>query len=314
MNCHRAWKIAARLADDGATRMKCMEKAKEAYGQTFEGSEEQQVALKKAMNAVDEETKARIAEIDAKEHYVVCDEGVDKNATSEALGACTCKRTPSTGWLGGLTAWTEAKVGGKPNERADVCCVTSKGAITISVQPALAPRGAARFLDMVRDGFFTGMPFYGTTGMAGETDASYVRFGIPATPEMRRKWAKPVLDDPKIGLGYERGTISFRGNSDFPNDRDFKLAIATGNHLHDGWPFNNVISHMMQLPPEHNMNAETAPFATPFGRVTHGIEVLDELYNAFNSVDERIQMQKGSAAATRAHAKMDWLRTCSVME
>jgi len=318
MNCHRTWKKAARLADDGATRMKCMEKSKEAYDQTFEGSEKKQVALKKNMLAMNEEMKARIAEIEAREHYVACGQGADdKNATSEASGACTCKPTPNTGWLGGLTGWTEAKIGAKPDERKDVCCVTSKGAITISVQPALAPIGAARFLDMVRDGFFTDMPFYGTTGMdvmsAVDLDATYVRFGIPAEPKTKRKWSKPIPDDPKIGLGYERGTISFRTNIPNENDRDYKFAIATGKGLHDGWPFKRVVTHMLNQGSEVGDGAETVPFAVPFGRVTHGLEILDELYNSFNSVDERIQMQKGSALAMSAHPKMDWLRSCSVV-
>jgi cyclophilin family peptidyl-prolyl cis-trans isomerase len=316
MNCHHTWKKAARLADDGATRMKCMEKSKEAYDKTFEGSEKKQVALKKSMLATDEDMKAKIAEIDGREHYVACGEGAnDKNTTSEASGACTCKPTSKTGWLGGLTGWTEAKIGAKPDKRKDVCCVTSKGAITISVQPALAPLGAARFLDMVRGDFFTGMPFYGTTGKNAKTpadlEATYVRFGIPAEPKMRGEWKTRIPDDPNIGLGFERGSISFRANTHAKNDRDFKLAIATGKGLHDGWPFDNIVSQMMGS--KATDDTETMPFAVPFGRITHGLEILDELYHSFNSVDERIQMQKGSAQATAAHPKMDWLRSCSVI-
>jgi cyclophilin family peptidyl-prolyl cis-trans isomerase len=305
------WKRAAKIAPDGASRMKCMEKAKEVYSFTFDGSEEQQVGMKKGMNARSDDHKELIAKMEARPFTDMCaaDSDLEK-------GACTCKASPST-WQGGWTGWAEAKVGATPQQRTDVCCITTRGSFTIAVQPALAPKGAARFLDLVRADYFADMPMYGSGGMDGDPVASHVRFGIPADKPVHVRGAPPKWpkfeDDPQLMTGYEKGSISFRTMHGKPGSRDTQFMIASGHDLDEGWPFNRLMSHAIDLPPQYGKTVRDLPFAAPFGRVTHGLDILAGVYNPIGAIDTRIHPKEGNEYIKKFFPKMDYIKKCTIV-
>jgi hypothetical protein len=68
-------------------------------------------------------------------------------------------------------------------DAVDVRCFTTEGYFTVRVNPSWAPLGAARFLEMVDDEFFSDrVPGYRT--VAG----FLMQFGIPPTPDAIEKW------------------------------------------------------------------------------------------------------------------------------
>ena len=65
------------------------------------------------------------------------------------------------------------------NEPKRVACLTTKGEILIEVYPDWAPRGAARFLDLVRAGFFTDIAMFRTV------EGFLSQFGISDKPKFK---------------------------------------------------------------------------------------------------------------------------------
>ena len=70
-----------------------------------------------------------------------------------------------------------------------VCCATTKGPLSVAVRPRWAPRGATRFVDMVRSGHFDdGVPMMRCL-------ANFLcQFGLSANAS-RNRW-RPFPDDP----------------------------------------------------------------------------------------------------------------------
>ncbi|MGE4131863.1 MAG: peptidylprolyl isomerase [Bdellovibrionales bacterium] len=85
-----------------------------------------------------------------------------------------------------------------------VSCETTKGPIRITIHPEWSPRGAARFLELVDDGFFTNLPMFRC--MAG----FLCQFG--AKPGQPSRYT-PIQDDPRPtpAGAFEPGYLSFAG-------------------------------------------------------------------------------------------------------
>jgi cyclophilin family peptidyl-prolyl cis-trans isomerase len=313
-HCYEAWKLAAKVATDGSTRMKAMKKAQEVYKMTYQGSEEQQMELKQKMNHDSDEAQALIKEEKRRPFVDVC-----------ASGECKCTATPIT-WQGGLMEWVEASIGAAPKDRRDVCCISTKGAFTITVTPALSPNGAERFLDLVRAGHFTEAPMQGSSSLESEggvkrrLDASHVRFGDPAEmgqlrlPNGKMRW-RAIKDDPMNPVyrytPLEKGTIAFRNRKNEKDFRDFNFMIAT--ELKEEWPYSQLISDTLDLPRSYGNDMDSAPGATPFGRITQGLDILDNVFNPRGAIDTKSHRIDGNAYLKRFFPKMDFIRSCSIV-
>ena len=64
-----------------------------------------------------------------------------------------------------------------------VCCSTTKGEVTIAVHPTWAPLGAARFLDMVIEGFFSTK-----VGLFRSLKNFLVQFGLAGDPAVHKRF------------------------------------------------------------------------------------------------------------------------------
>ena len=128
---------------------------------------------------------------------------------------------------------------------------TSKGEFVVEVHRAWSPKGADRFYNLVKNGYFDGAGFFRV--VAG----FMVQFGISGTPEINGKWREAKIgDDPAAGQSNTRGMVSFATAG--PNTRTTQVFINFGNNARlDGMGF------------------------TPFGKVVKGLEVVDGLYAGY---------------------------------
>jgi peptidyl-prolyl cis-trans isomerase A (cyclophilin A) len=127
---------------------------------------------------------------------------------------------------------------------------TTKGDVVIEVTRDWAPRGADRFYNLVRAGFYTDCSFYRT--IAG----FMTQFGISARPEVTRAWRDARLQDDPVKQSNTRGKITFATSG--PNTRTTQLFINYGN----------------------NARLDALGFS-PFGEVVEGMDVVDKLYQGY---------------------------------
>eukprot|EP01059_Diplonema_ambulator_P011967 TRINITY_DN2202_c0_g2_i1.p1 TRINITY_DN2202_c0_g2~~TRINITY_DN2202_c0_g2_i1.p1 ORF type:complete len:234 (+),score=42.82 TRINITY_DN2202_c0_g2_i1:51-752(+) len=139
--------------------------------------------------------------------------------------------------------------------------------VVINVTSAFAPLGAEQFYKLLKDGFYDGACFFRVV------PDFVIQFGIAADPEMTRKWAVPIVDDP-VEVSNEEGTIAFATAG--PDTRTTQLFV-------------NYID---------NKSLDAQGFA-PFGQVVQGLEALRLAYNPTpgkpGGVDQQQYELKGNA-------------------
>lgn len=127
---------------------------------------------------------------------------------------------------------------------------TSKGAFVLEVNRAWAPRGADRFLELVRTKFFDDSRFF-------RVRAKYIaQFGIAGDPAVTRKWADRDIVDDAVRTSNVRGTFAFAMTG--PNTRNTQIYI-------------NLVD---------NKQLDAQGFS-PVGRVVEGMDVVDQLYAGY---------------------------------
>ncbi len=128
---------------------------------------------------------------------------------------------------------------------------TTAGVIVIDVHRAWAPRGADRFVNLVRAGFYNGATVFRIR------PGTWAQFGIPADPAVAQAWRSQTFPDDPFRETNTRGTVAFAFA--VPDGRTTQLFI----NLRD-----NSATH------------DKEPFV-PFGRVTEGLDVADRFYAGY---------------------------------
>ena len=124
---------------------------------------------------------------------------------------------------------------------------TTKGPVEIEVTRAWAPRGADRFIALVRHGYYDEARFFRIT--AGR----WIQFGVAADPKVATAWRTRTIPDEPLVQSNVRGTVAFA------------FGVANGRTT-------QVFINLTDNSPTHDKE----PF-TPFGRVTRGMEIVDAL-------------------------------------
>ena len=128
---------------------------------------------------------------------------------------------------------------------------TSKGTILIEVHRDWAPRGADRFYQLVRAGYYDHSYFYRV--IAGR----WAQFGINGDPKISSAWRMQTIPDDPRRESNVRGTVAFAFA--VPNGRTTQVFINLKDNsaTHDPEPF------------------------VPFGRIVEGMEVVDRLNSEY---------------------------------
>ncbi len=163
---------------------------------------------------------------------------------------------------------------------------TTKGDIIVDVTRDWSPRGADRFYNLVKNGFFDGAAFF------RYVPNFIVQFGIPADPKVAAAWRNArIPDDPvKKANTNAKGTVVFATSG--PNTRTTQLFI----NLNDNTPLD-------------------AQGFTAFGKVTQGMDIVNKLYSGYGeSPDQtRIQMQ-GKEYLDKSFPKLDTIKSTTIVQ
>ncbi len=165
---------------------------------------------------------------------------------------------------------------------------TSKGAFVILVHRAWAPRGANRFYNLVKSGFYNNVRFFRVLG------GFMAQFGINGDPALMAKWRVARIPDDPVKQSNTRGKISFATAG--PNTRTTQVFINFGN--------NSALDRM--------------GFA-PFGEVVSGMNVIDTLYAGYgegapqgNGPDQARMQTEGNAYLNKNFKRLDYIKKATI--
>jgi peptidyl-prolyl cis-trans isomerase A (cyclophilin A) len=209
----------------------------------------------------------------------------------------TPRTKPATGQRGrgtargaapGLSAAAKARLK-KPAMLKDVAPATynarfetSIGAFVVQVHRDWAPKGADRFYNLVKYGYYDGDRFFRVL------PDFMVQFGINGDPSIQSAWVDANITDDPVKESNKRGYITFATAG--PGTRTTQVFINFAD----------------------NSRLDRQGFA-PFGQVISGMEVVDKINAEYreNPDQGRIQME-GNAYLTKAFPRLDYVRKATI--
>ena len=159
---------------------------------------------------------------------------------------------------------------------------SSVGPFVVQVHREWAPKGADRFYNLVKNGFYDGARFFRVL------PNFMVQFGINGDPSVQSAWRSANITDDPVKQSNRRGYITFATAG--PGTRTTQVFINF----------------------RHNANLDARDFA-PFGEVISGMEVVDKINAEYKEMPEqgRIQTQ-GNGYLTRAFPRLDYIRKATI--
>jgi peptidyl-prolyl cis-trans isomerase A (cyclophilin A) len=167
---------------------------------------------------------------------------------------------------------------------------TTKGDVVILVHRDWSPRGADRFYELTKMGFYDGDRFF--RALRGFV----VQFGVNGDPKVNQKWsAIPIKDDPPK-VSNKMGTVTFATSG--PDSRSTQIFINIGD----------------------NSRLDDQGF-TPFGEVTQGMENVQNFYMDYgegppsgNGPDQAAIADIGNPYLEEHFPKLDYIKTARVLQ
>jgi peptidyl-prolyl cis-trans isomerase A (cyclophilin A) len=127
---------------------------------------------------------------------------------------------------------------------------TSAGDFVVEVERGLAPLGADRFYNLVRNGYYDGVRFFRVV------PGFVVQFGLSGDPAVAEAWRGARIEDDPVAGSNTRGTLTYAMAG--PGTRTVQVFINLGN----------------------NARLDDQGFA-PFGTVSGGMDVVDRLHGGY---------------------------------
>jgi len=160
---------------------------------------------------------------------------------------------------------------------------TTAGIFVIEVRADWAPRGADRFYNLVKNGYYDGCRFFRVV------PGFVVQFGINGDAAIQRNWTDATIPDDKVTQGNTRGFVTFAKSSE-PNSRTTQLFINFAD----------------------NSRLNRQGFA-PFGKVTMGMEVVDKIFSGYGEKPDQDRIEKeGNAYLTKNFPKLDYIKKATI--
>ena len=164
-------------------------------------------------------------------------------------------------------------------DKFNVTFETTKGDVVIAVDRSLAPIGADRFYNLVKNGFYDDCRFFRVV------PNFVVQFGLNGSPDVSKVWQTARIQDEPVKETNARGTITFaKGNQ--PITRTTQIFI------------NRV----------DNARLDDMGFSA-FGRVVSGREFVDAIFAGYggNPRQDLIASQ-GNAYLESEFSKLDFIK------
>jgi len=166
---------------------------------------------------------------------------------------------------------------------------TTKGTFVIEVHRDWAPRGADRFYNLVRAGYYDDVAFFRVI------DNFMVQFGINGDPQVNTVWREARMPDDLVKQSNTRGMVTFATAG--PESRTTQVFINF----------------------KDNSRLDDMGFA-PFGKVVQGMAVVDSLYSGYGEgaprgrgPDQGRAQGQGNAYLKRSFPKLDFVKTARVV-
>ena len=117
-------------------------------------------------------------------------------------------------------------------ERSVITFKTTKGDVVMEVFHDWAPIGAARFVNLVRYGYFDDCAFFRVA------PGKWIQFGINGDPAIATAWrTKTLKDDPFNGHSNVRGTVAFAFAVKDGRTTQVFINLGDNSPTHDKEPF-----------------------------------------------------------------------------
>ncbi|MHC4451492.1 MAG: peptidylprolyl isomerase [Planctomycetota bacterium] len=154
---------------------------------------------------------------------------------------------------------------------------TSKGKVVIEVQRDWAPRGADRFYNLVKLGFFDGARFFRVL------PGFVAQFGLNGNAKVNAAWRSATIEDDPVKESNTMGMVCFATAG--PNTRTTQLFISLGN----------------------NKRLDATGFA-PFGKVVYGMDAVKKLHAGYRDrPDQQLIQLEGNAYLQREFPNLDYI-------
>jgi peptidyl-prolyl cis-trans isomerase A (cyclophilin A) len=165
---------------------------------------------------------------------------------------------------------------------------TSKGAFVVEVTRAWAPKGADRFYNLVKNGFYDNVRFFRVIS------GFMVQFGINGDPGVMGRWRTAQIGDDPVTQSNKRGTITFAMAG--PNTRTSQVFINFADNANlDGMGF------------------------SPFGRIVSGMNVVDALNAEYGEgaprgrgPDQSRLQSEGNTYLMKDFPRMDYVKKATI--
>jgi peptidyl-prolyl cis-trans isomerase A (cyclophilin A) len=161
---------------------------------------------------------------------------------------------------------------------------TTAGSFIVEVHRAWAPKGADRFYNLVRNGYYDDSRFFRVV------PNFMVQFGINGNPAIQKAWRNANITDDPVTQTNKRGAITFATAG--PNTRTTQVFINFRN----------------------NAGLDGQGFA-PFGEVISGMEVVDKISAAYGERPDQGRIQsEGNRYLMKEFPKLDAINKATIVK
>ncbi len=172
---------------------------------------------------------------------------------------------------------------------------TSKGAFVITVHRDWAPRAADRFYNLVKNGFYDDVRFFRVI------DGFMAQIGMNGNPETQTAWDKARLQDDPVKESNKKGSVSFASAGANTRTTQFFINLADNARLDKA----GACGPGCAFP--------------PFGEVTSGMDVVEQLYSGYGEGaprgrgpdQSRIRME-GNTYLKKDFPKLDFVKKATI--
>jgi peptidyl-prolyl cis-trans isomerase A (cyclophilin A) len=170
---------------------------------------------------------------------------------------------------------------------------TSKGDFVMQVTRDWAPRGADRFYNLVKNGFYDEARFF---RVIRNPNPFMCQFGINGDPKVSAVWREANIDDDPVKKSNTRGMVSYAMRGE--NTRTTQIFINYGDNSRlDGMKF------------------------SPFAQVTEGMDVVDKLHADYGEgaprgrgPDQGRVQTEGNEYLKKDFPNLDFVKTARIAE
>lgn len=159
---------------------------------------------------------------------------------------------------------------------------TSVGVFVIQVHRDWAPKGADRFYNLVKNGYYDDSRFFRVL------PNFMVQFGINGDPSIQKAWIDANITDDPVKESNKRGYITF---------------ATAGAGTRTTQVFINFAD---------NSRLDAQGFA-PFGQVISGMEIVDKINAEYRQQPDQPRIQaQGNAYLTQAFPRLDYIKHATI--